>query len=324
MKVLIFGGAGFVGLNIVQALLERGHDVTVFDRADVPASARLAFARHEERLRVLQADVTDRAAVEAAIERDCDALVLGATITAGAARDAAEPERILSVNLLAHVPILEAARRAGVRRVINLSSGSAYGSSGQRFPILEETTPCDPVSLYSITRLASERVAARLSDLWQTDVISVRLSSVFGPFERPGGVRDTPSPQAQIVDCLTRGVPALLDDPGARDWIYAPDVADAVSLLLETPKLSHALYNISTGATFTAEAWGGVFAKLRPGSVCRQAQSGEMPTVTVHGPARAPLSVARLADEFGWRARFDCETSAAHLDHWLREYRSVG
>ena len=179
------------------------------------------------------------------------------------------------------------------------------------------------MSLYAITRFASERVAARLSELWQTDFVSVRLSAVFGPFERPGGVRDTPSPQAQIVDCLARGVPALLDDPGTRDWIYAADVADAVSLLLEAPKLSHALYNISTGATFTAEAWGGVFAKLRPGSVCRLAQSGEKPTVTVHGPARAPLSVARLADEFGWRARFDCETSAAHLDHWLREYGST-
>jgi len=324
MKVLIFGGAGFVGLNIAQALLERGHHVTLFDRDDLPASARPAFACHQERLRILQADVTDRAAVEAAMERDCDALVLGAAITAGPARDAAEPERILAVNLLAQVPILEAARRARLRRVINLSSGSAYGLSGQRFPILEETTLCDPVSLYAITKLASERVAARLSDLWQTDVVSVRLSAVFGPFERSGGVRDTPSPQAQIVDCLARGVPALLDDPGARDWIYAADVADAVSLLLERPKLGHALYNISTGATFTAEAWGSVFAKLRPGSVCRLAQAGEKPTVTVHGPARAPLSVARLADEFGWRAKLDCETSAAHLDHWLREYGSMG
>jgi UDP-glucose 4-epimerase len=324
MKVLIFGGAGFVGLNIAQALLERGHHVTLFDRAGLPASARAAFARHEERLRVLQGDVTDRTAVEAAIESGCDALVLGAAITAGPARDAAEPERILAVNLLAQVPIFEAARRAGLKRVINLSSGSAYGLSGQRFPILEETTPCDPVSLYAITKWASERVAARLSDLWQTDVVSVRLSAVFGPFERSGGVRDTPSPQAQIVDHLARGVGALLDDPGARDWIYAPDVADAVSMLLETEKLSHALYNISTGASFTVEAWGDVFATLRPGSVCRLARSGEKPTVTVHGPARAQLSVARLADEFGWRAKFDRETSAAHLDHWLREYGGMG
>jgi UDP-glucose 4-epimerase len=325
MNVIIFGGAGFVGLNVAWALLDRGHAVTLFDHAEMAASARHAFAPFGERLRLLRGDVTDRAAIEAAIGAGCDALVLGAAITAGALRDAAEPERIIAVNLLAEVPILRVARRAKVRRVLNLSSGSAYGSSGQRFPVLEETTPCDPVSLYAITKFASERVAARLSDLWQTDVVSVRLSAVFGPFEYSGGVRDTPSPQAQIVECLARGMPALLDDPGARDWIYAPDVAEAVSLLLEAPKLRHTLYNISTGATFSAQAWGGVFAKLRPGSICRLVQRGEMPTVTVHGPARAPLSIARLAEEFGWRAKFDCDSSAAHLDHWLCDHeRSLG
>jgi UDP-glucose 4-epimerase len=319
MNVTIFGGAGFVGLNVARALLDRGQAVTLFDHAEMAPSARHAFAPFGERMRLLRGDVTDRAAIEAAIGAGCDALVLGAAITAGASRDAAEPERIMAVNLLAQVPILQAARRAKVRRVLNLSSGSAYGASGQRFAILEETAPCDPVSLYAITKFASERVAARLSDLWQTDVVSVRLSAVFGPFEHSGGVRDTPSPQTQIVECLVRGMPALLDNPGARDWIYAPDVAEAVTFLLEAPRLRHALYNISTGATFTAEAWGAVIAKLRPGSICRLAQSGEVPTVTMHGPARAPLSIARLAEEFGWRAKFDCDSSAMHLDRWLRD-----
>src|SRR5215475_9757476 len=245
MHVLIFGGAGFVGLNVAQALLDRGHAVTLFDRAELPQAAQGAFARHGERLRVLEGDVTDPAAVASAIGAGCDGLVLGAAITAGAERDATDPEPILAVNLLAQIPILQAARQAKVRRVINLSSGSAYGASGQRFPQLEETTPCDPVSLYALSKFASERVAARLADLWQTDIISVRLSSVFGPFERPGGVRDTPSPQAQIVDRLRRGEQALLDAPGERDWIYAPDVADAVSVLLEAPKLRHTLYNIT-------------------------------------------------------------------------------
>lgn len=321
MTIVIFGGAGFVGLNIAHLLLDRGHAVTLFDRAELPATARRAFAPHAGRLRVLHGDVTDRAAVEAAIGTDCDAIILGAAITAGPARDAVEPERILAVNLLAQVPMLEAARRARVRRVINLSSGAAYGASGQHYPLLEETTPCDPQSLYAISKFASERVAARLADLWQTDVISVRLSGVFGPFERPGGVRDTPSPQALIVDCLTRGVPALLSDPGMRDWVYATDVAEAVALLIETAKPRHTLYNISSGAAFTAEAWGKVLAALRPGFICRPAGAGETATVTVHGPARAPLSVARMAGEFGWRARFDCEASAADMDRWLRDHQ---
>jgi 2-keto-3-deoxy-L-fuconate dehydrogenase len=294
MRATIIGGAGFVGLNIAQHLLDRGDEVTLFDRADLPEAARKAFASHETRLRLLRGDVTDRGAVEAA-------------------RDAAEPERILAVNLLAQIPMLEAARRVNVRRVINLSSGSAYGASRQLYEILDETTPCDAHSLYAITKFASERVAARLADLWEADIVSVRLSAVFGPFERPGGVRDTPSPQGQIVDCMRRGESALLGDPGLRDWVYAPDVAEAVAVLLDAQKLREVLYNISSGASFAALAWGETMAALRPGFVCRLAGNGETPTVTVHGPQRAPLSASRLADEFGWRAQFDCEASAAHL-----------
>jgi len=319
MNVVIVGGAGFVGLNIAQLLLDRGHMVTLFDCAELPASARRAFVSCE-RFRMITGDVTDRASVDAAIRSGCDALVLGAAITAGEARDAAEPERILAINLLAQVPILRAAERARVRRVINLSSAAAYGSSGQHYPVLDETTPCEPQSLYAITKFASERVAARLAGLWQADVISVRLSGVFGPFERVGGVRDTPSPQAQIIDCLARGAPALLSNPGMRDWVYAPDVADAVALLLDAQRPRHALYNIASGESFTAEAWGKAFASRRPGLVCRLAAAGETPTVTVHGATRAPLSVMRLTDEFGWRAKFDCDASAAHLSGWLRDY----
>jgi len=247
-------------------------------------------------------------------------VVLGAAITADAARDAAEPERILAVNLLAQVPILTAARKARVRRVINLSSAAAYGASGRHHPLLEETTPCDPQSLYAITKFASERVVARLSDLWQADVISVRLSGVFGPHERAGGVRDTPSPQALIVDCARRGAPALLSDPGARDWVYAADVADAVGMLLNAARPRHTLYNISSGVTFTAVAWGQAFAIRHGGLVCRVAVSGETPTVPVHGLTRAPLSVQRMADEFGWRAKYGCEESAEHMRRWVHDH----
>lgn len=324
MHVLIFGGTGFVGLNIAEKLLESGHRVTLLDRAPMPAAALRAFAAHRERLHVVEADVTDRVAVAAVVSTQVDALLLGAAITADAARDAADPASILQVNLAAQVPILELARDAGVKRIINLSSAAAYGASGQRFSLLDEDTPCDPVALYPITKFASERVAARLADLWQMDIISVRLSGVFGPWERAGGVRDTPSPQALIMACCAEQRPALLSDPGAKDWIYAPDVAAAVQLLLEAERPRHGLYNISSGMTYTAETWGKAFAASNPGFVCRLAATGETPTVAVHGPARAPLSVRRLEDEFGWLAKFDCAASADHLSRWLREYGGVG
>jgi UDP-glucose 4-epimerase len=322
MKILIFGGTGFVGLNIAQRLLARGHAVTLFDRAGLPPAARRAFADHASRLTIVQGDVTEPQAVEQTTAAGFEAIILAAAVTAGVEREAADPESVLRVNLLAQTPILMAARRNGVRRVINLSSAAAYGASAFRNIPLDEEAACEPVSLYAITKFASERVAARLAALWQCEIISVRLSAVFGPFERDTGVRDTPSPQAQILAALRQGREAVLERPGVRDWIYATDVAEAVTLLIEAEKPKHQLYNISTGVEWSALQWGEQFAARHPGSICRLAKTGEAPTVDLHAPAdRAPLSVARMADEFGWRARFGCAESGADLSDWWTTYR---
>jgi UDP-glucose 4-epimerase len=322
MKVLVFGGAGFVGLNIAGALLARGHAVTVFDRASLPAGAAKEFASYGDRLKAIQGDVTDSLAVQAAIAAGHNAIVLGAAITAGPAREASDPETILRVNLLAQTPILMAAQGSGVKRVINLSSAAAYGASAFQDALLDEETPCDPASLYAITKFASEKVAGRLADLWQADIISVRLSAVFGPWERSNDVRDTPSAPAQIVAAMQAGREATLSRPGVRDWIYAADVAEAVCLLVEAPKPKHRLYNISTGAEWSALQWGEALAALHPGFVCRLAGSGEAATIDLHSTVdRAPLSVARMADEFGWRARFGCADSAADLSAWWKRHR---
>jgi UDP-glucose 4-epimerase len=228
----------------------------------------------------------------------------------------------LRVNLLAQTPILMAARSNGVKRVINLSSAAAYGARAFQNALLDEEAPCDPASLYAIPKLASEKVAARLADLWQQDIISVRLSAVFGPWERNNDVRDTPSAPAQILAAMQERREATLPRPGVRDWIYAVDVAEAVTLLIEAPKPKHRLYNISSGTEWSALQWGEALAALHPGFVCRLADSGETATVDLHSAAdRAPLSVARIAEEFGWHARFGCADSAADLSAWWNRKR---
>jgi len=322
MRILAFGGTGFVGLNIAAVLLGRGHAVTLFDRAGLPPDAKKEFAAHGDRLTVIQGDVTDSQTVEEVIAAGYEAIILGAAITAGPAREASDPETILRVNLLAQTPILTAARRFGVRRIINLSSAAAYGASAFRNVLLDETTPCDPASLYAITKFASEKVAARLAGLWQCEVISVRLSAVFGPWERTNDVRDTPSPQAQILAALQDGREAILVRPGVRDWIYAVDVAEALTLLIEASKPKHQLYNISTGVEWSALQWGRELAALHSGFICRLTDAGEVATVDLHSPAdRASLSTARMTEEFGWRARFGCTDSAADLSRWWTAHR---
>ena len=322
MKVLVFGGGGFVGLNIVAALLARGHAVTVFDRASLPTAAVEEFAPYADRLMMIEGDITDRQTVEQVIAAGYETIILGAAITAGPEREAKDPESILRVNLLAQTPILVAARRFGVRRTINLSSAAAYGTSAFRNAVLDEETACDPTSLYAITKFASEQVAARLAALWQSDIISVRLSAVFGPWERRNDVRDTPSPQAQILASMQDRREAILARPGVRDWIYAVDVAEAVTLLVEAARPAHQLYNISTGAEWPVLQWGSELAALHPGFICRLAEADETSTIDLHSSAdRAPLSASRLADEFGWRARFGCSDSAAELSRWSEAHR---
>jgi UDP-glucose 4-epimerase len=317
VKTLIFGGAGFVGLNLAEMMLAAGHDVVAFDRSVVPQAAVAAFSGLPGRFEARVGDVTDEAAVADAVRPGTDLVVMGAAVTAGRDRDASDPGMTLKVNLLAQVPALDAARAAGVRRVVNLSSAAAYGAAGERVDELSEETPGDPVGLYAITKWASERVAARLGSLWALDVVSLRLSGVFGPWERATGVRDTLSPHCQILAAAVAGKPAILPRAGLRDWIYAPDVADAVLAVAGAPRLGHGVYNVSTGSRFSMLDWGQRLAASFPGFVCRLAEPGEAATIDFHGPSdRAPLAVERIASDLGWRARTEGLDSADRLAAW--------
>ena len=319
MSALIFGGSGFVGLNLAEHLLATGQDVTIFDRRLPDAAALAMFKALPGKLTVIAGDVTDGAAIKGAVRPGTDVVFLGAAITAGPEREARDAASILTVNLVAQVPVLEAARDAKVRRVINLSSAAAYGLAGEHFEVLDEATPVDPVGLYPITKWASERIGARLASLWGLDLVSARLSGVFGPWEHETDVRDTPSPHAQVMRQLFAGEPALLPRPGIRDWTYAVDVAEALACLAASPSLKQPVYNLTAGTAWTVLDWGQMMASLLGKGVCRLTTEGEAPNINLYGPSdRAPMSAAAMARDAGWHARFDMAAAARHLADWHR------
>ncbi len=319
MTVMIFGGCGFVGLNIAEALLREGAAVALVDRNPLPEAAARAFAALPGRLEVLACDVTKPEQVAAVLRPGVRHVVLGAALTAGPAREAADPEGILAVNTLGPVNILRQAQVAGVARVLNLSSGSAFGPVPGEGGLLREGGRTEPESLYAVTKRASEQVLARLAGLWGLDVLSVRLSAVFGPWERATGARDTLSPQCQLLQAAARGEAALLPREGRRDWIYAPDVAAAVLVLLRAPALRHRLYNITQPQDWTVLRWGAEVARHWPGLECRLAAPGEAPSISLHGDHDRPnLDPALLAEEFGWHATWGMASSAEHLAGWWR------
>jgi UDP-glucose 4-epimerase len=321
MTTLVFGGAGFVGLNLAACLLERGRRVVLFDRRPPLASALQHFASLPGQLEFAVGDVRDAAAVEAAFACKPASVVYGAALTPGSAREAGDPQLVLDVNLTGFVRVLELARKYAVARTINLSSAGAYGAAAFGPATIDETIAADPRSLYSITKFAAERAATRLAELWKMDFRSVRLSAVFGPWEHDSGVRDTLSPPYQVACMALAGEPIVLARPTARDWVYGPDVGNAVIALLDAAALNHDVYNVTPGIGWTLLEWAQRFAAAKPGLVVRLARPGETPTVDPHSASdRAIMSNARLVGDTGMRFGFDCDAAFLHLQTWIARH----
>jgi nucleoside-diphosphate-sugar epimerase len=307
MAVLVTGGTGFVGLNIVEALLARRQMVVVLDRAEPPAAAASALAALGT-VAWRQGDVTDSATLDAAFrEHGIDRLVQGAAITADAAREARAARRIAEVNLLGSIEVLEAARRHGVGRVVYLSSASELD---------EATTPPLPDSLYAITKYAGERTALRYITLFGMEVAVARLSGVFGPWERDTGVRDTLSPIHQATTAALAGSEVVLARTGTRDWVYAPDVASAVAtLLLQERPPAHTVYNVGPGTVWSVADWCRKLQQRRPDFAWRL---GDDVTIDLHGDRdRSPLAIRRLTEDTDWRPEFGLEAAFEHYMTWL-------
>ncbi len=319
MQVLIFGGSGFVGLGMAEALLRRGDNVVLFDRRPPPAVFQDFVRTLPGTLSIVAGDVCDAAQVARAVESGPEVIIYGAALTADAARESAEPDRILDVNVGGVVRALQAVAAGMVRRTILLSSASAYGDSAWRREPLDEATPPVPRSLYAVSKLAGEQFARRIAELHSLDVRIVRLSSVFGPWEHATGVRDTLSPPFQVALAALEGRPAVLPRDCVRDFVYVRDVAEGVLALIDAARPGHDLYNIGPGVAWSLLDWGN---RLRmaapPGFDCRLCRPGEPPTVNLHGDRdRAPLAIDRLASDLRFTPRYGSSESAEDYSAWL-------
>lgn len=251
MNILVTGASGFVGLNVLERLLASGHRVTAVSSDDIPSMARTEFARLPGRLEAVRADVRDEEALEPLI-KNAEAVLAGAAITSGAARERETPAAILEVNLVAVLKLVALAARQGVKRVVALSSSAAIGERifGER-PVTEDDAPA-PVSFYAIGKAGLEAAARRWQELAaQPEFIVARVAAVFGPWERDTGVRDALSPLHALASAAVRqsGV-APLPEGGHRDWVYAPYLAAALEWMLTAPRLGHRLYNVGAGTTW--------------------------------------------------------------------------
>ena len=307
--ILLTGGAGFVGLNVAEQLLARGEEVAIFDlRAPPAAFSRALF---------IQGDVTDRAALEKAFSSVRQVIHLSA-ITAGAERDAREPQRIAEVNLIGTLNVLQASKEFGVRRFVHASTGALYGAAGIGVPepLDEERHRPVPESMYGITKYAAERACLRLAALWGLDVRIGRLALAFGRWEHASGVRDRLSPPTEIARIALTGGEAVFPPLGPGDYIYGPDVARALIALLDAKAPAHRLYHLGNGKAWSLPEWCTVLSMKIPGFRWREASEGCNVLPLAPG-TRTRFSNRRLVEDLGYAPRFDLAAAADDFLSWL-------
>ena len=214
-RVLVTGGAGFIGSHLVERLLERGDQVTVLDNFDTyydPAIKRRnigASARQQDRCRIVEGDIRDAAALDSLFSGEAPDVVVHLAARAGVRPSIEDPILYEEVNVRGTANLLEACRKHGVKRFVFGSSSSVYGDS-TAVPFSEDARVDRPVSPYAATKVAGELQCYTYHHLFGLDAFCLRFFTVYGPRQRP----------EMAIHKFTRRT--------ERDYTYIDDILDGV------------------------------------------------------------------------------------------------
>jgi UDP-glucose 4-epimerase len=305
VRVLVTGGAGFIGSHVVDRLLADGHAVDIVDnlstgrRERVNAAARLFVcdlrsARLDGVLAAARPDAVVHLAAQAAVSRSV-----------------ADPRSDASVNVFGTLGLLDAARRAAVRRVVYVSSGGAGYGDTDVLPTPEDH-PTRPASPYGVSKLAGEHYLECWAGLTGTPTLSLRLANIYGPRQDPHGEAGV---VAIFATRLLAGAECLVNGDGAqtRDYVYVEDVADAAARALAHADVT-GVVNIGTGVETSVNDLYGRLGRLA--GVARAAR---------HGPPRpgeqrrSVLDATRAKALLGWRPATSLDAGLAKTVAYFRE-----
>jgi nucleoside-diphosphate-sugar epimerase len=245
MRYLVTGGAGFIGSNIVDELIRRGHDVVVFDDLSTGKEANLRSVRNK--IEVRAGSITNPEAVQSAC-RGMDFVVHLAARTS-VPKSVLDPIETNRVNIDGTLNVLVAARDAKVRRFVYAASSSAYGETPTLPKI--ETMPPAPISPYGITKYVGELYAQVFGRVYELENASVRYFNVFGPRQDP--TSQYSGVLSRFMLAVIQGEPPIVygDGEQSRDFTYVDNVVDETLRACEASGASGKVFNGGTGARIT-------------------------------------------------------------------------
>ncbi len=307
-RVLVTGGAGFIGSHLTDRLLDEGHEVTVVDDLSSGKLTNLDQAR--DRVDFVEADITTHE-VEEAVERARPEVVLHLAAQIDVRRSVADPVHDAMVNVIGTVRLLEACRSVGTRKfVLTSSGGTIYGEPPVEALPIAETYHGHPASPYGASKRGVEEYLHTYAALYGLRWSSLALANVFGPRQDPHG-------EAGVVSIfggrMLRGEPVTIfgDGKQTRDFVYVSDVVDAyVRSIAGGDDLR---CNIGTGEQISVNA---LFAEL--------ADVAGYDGQPSYGPARTgelahiALDAGRAAQHLGWRPQVSLRNGLAATLDWLR------
>lgn len=309
-RILVTGGAGFIGSHLVEALLERGHKVRVLDNFSTGKRNNLRSVRND--IEILSGDCADLKTAAKAMKGI--EVVYHEAAVPSVALSVAEPLGSHHANATATMAMLVAARDAGVERFMYAGSSSVYGDSKEKFK--KEVHPAHPLSPYGAAKFAGETYVRIFAELYGMQTLTMRYFNVFGPRQDPS------SPYSGVISrfskaLLKRETPVIYGDgKQSRDFTFIANVVHANLLALDAPGLKGQTVNIATSKAHTLNQLLTTLVRLSG----REAQARYEPTRT--GDIRHSLADTSAARKLlKYRPQVDFESGLARTFDW---YSSAG
>lgn len=306
---LVTGGAGFIGSNLVHALLERGEQVRVLD--DFSTGRRVNLADVLPQIEVIEGDLADPDVCRRAVENVDYVLHQGAVPSVS--RSVQNPLRSHHANATATLNMLVAARDAGVKRFVYASSSSVYGDS-PTLPKQEDMTP-RPKSPYAVAKLAAESYCRIFYDLYGLETVSLRYFNVFGPRQDPTSAYSAVIPL--FIKAMLAGESPTVHGDGtqSRDFTFIANNVQANLLATQAPDVGGQVFNIACGQRYS-------LLDL----IERLNQALGTSIEPAFGPQRAGdvkhslADIAKAQDLLGYNVDVDFEEGLARTIDWYRAH----